>query len=134
MRPARTSSLSRSAGRILGKLADAIRGRIVIRVSCPRSLSAVTGREGKVKFYILFLSKFRLAGKTFIRWVALVGQRSACNVGDAGLIPGLGRCPEEGHRNPIQYSCLGNPTDKGDWHATVRSVAEELDTTKQQGT
>ena len=41
------------------------------------------------------------------------GNESACNVGDLGLIPGLGRSPGEGHGNPIQYSCLGNPMDRG---------------------
>ena len=37
------------------------------------------------------------------------GQESACNAGDMGLIPGLGRSPEGGHGNPLQYSCLENP-------------------------
>ena len=36
-----------------------------------------------------------------------VGEESACNAGDMGLIPGLGRSPGEGHGNPLQYSCLG---------------------------
>ena len=37
------------------------------------------------------------------------GKESTCNVGDLGLIPGLGRCPGEGNGNPLQYSCLENP-------------------------
>ena len=37
------------------------------------------------------------------------GKESACNVGELGLIPGLGRYPEGGHSNPLQYSCLENP-------------------------
>ena len=37
------------------------------------------------------------------------GKESTCNAGDLGLIPGLGRSPEEGHGNPLQYSCLENP-------------------------
>ena len=37
------------------------------------------------------------------------GKESACNVGDLGSIPGLGRCPGGGHRNPLQDSCLENP-------------------------
>ena len=37
------------------------------------------------------------------------------NAGKAGLIPGLGRSPEEGNDNPLQYSCLGNPMDRGAW-------------------
>ena len=43
------------------------------------------------------------------------GEVSACNTGDLGLIPGLGRSPEEGNSNPLQYSCLKNPTDGGAW-------------------
>ena len=38
---------------------------------------------------------------------------SACNVGDLGSIPELGRSPEEGNGNPLQYSCLENPMDRG---------------------
>ena len=41
------------------------------------------------------------------------GKESACNAGNLGLIPGLGRCPEEGNGYPIQYSCLENPMDRG---------------------
>ena len=41
------------------------------------------------------------------------------NVGDLGLIPGSGRSPREGNGNPLQYSCLENPMDEGDWQATV---------------
>ena len=37
------------------------------------------------------------------------------NAGDAGFIPGLGRLPEEGNGNPLQYSCLENPMDRGAW-------------------
>jgi len=43
------------------------------------------------------------------------GKQSACNVGDPGLIPGLGRYPGEGNDNPLQYSCLENPMDSGAW-------------------
>ena len=49
------------------------------------------------------------------------------SAGDAGLIPGLGRSPGEGNGNPLQYSCLGNPMDRGAWRATVRGVAKESD-------
>ena len=37
------------------------------------------------------------------------GKESTCNVGEAGLVPRLGRAPEEGHGNPLKYSCLENP-------------------------
>ena len=49
------------------------------------------------------------------RW--LNGNESACNTGDLGSIPGLGRSPGEGNDNPLQYSCLGNPMDTGAWQA-----------------
>ena len=39
-----------------------------------------------------------------------------------GLIPGLGRSPGDGNGNPLQYSCLGNPMDRGAWRATVHGV------------
>ena len=44
-----------------------------------------------------------------------VGKGSACNSGDLGSIPGLGRPPREGNGNPLQYSCLENPKDGGAW-------------------
>ena len=47
---------------------------------------------------------------------------SACNVGDPGSIPGLGRPPGEGNGNPLQYSCLENPADRGARKATVHGV------------
>ena len=43
---------------------------------------------------------------------------------DAGSIPGLGRSPGGGNGNPLQYSCLGNPMDRGAWQATVLEVAK----------
>ena len=49
---------------------------------------------------------------------------STCDVGDLGLIPGWGRSPGEGNGNPLQYSCLENPMDRGAWPVTVHDVAE----------
>ena len=43
------------------------------------------------------------------------GEASVCNAGDLGLIPGSERSSGEGNRNPLQYSCLENPTDRGAW-------------------
>ena len=57
------------------------------------------------------------------------GQESACNLGDAGSIPVSGRSPGEGNGNPLKYSCLKNPMDRGAWQATGHGVAKELDTT-----
>ena len=52
------------------------------------------------------------------------GKVSAWNVGDPGLIPGWGRSPGEGNGNPLQYSCLENPKDRGALLATVHGVAK----------
>ena len=51
-------------------------------------------------------------------------EESTCNVGDLGSIPGSGRSPGGGHGNPLQYSCLENPMDRGAWWATVHGVAK----------
>ena len=59
-----------------------------------------------------------------------VGKNSACNAGDLGLIPGLGRSPGEGNGNPLQYSGLENPMDTGAWWATVHGGHRESDTTE----
>ena len=60
-------------------------------------------------------------------------KESACNVGDLGLIPGLERSPGGGHGNPLQYSCLENPMDRGAWPATAQGVTE-LDTAERLST
>ncbi len=59
-----------------------------------------------------------------------VSKNSTCNAGDPGSIPGLGRSSGEGNGNPLQYSCLGNPMDRGAWQATVHGVAKS-DMTEQ---
>ena len=51
-------------------------------------------------------------------------KSSACNEGYLGSISGLGRSPGEGNGNPLQYSCLENPMDRGVWWATVHGVAK----------
>ena len=52
------------------------------------------------------------------------GKGSACNEGDLGSIPGLGRSPEEGNANSLQYSCLENSMGRGVWQATVQGVTK----------
>ena len=52
------------------------------------------------------------------------GKESACNAGDPGLIPGLGRSPGEGNGNPFWYSRLENSMDRGYWWATVYGVSK----------
>ena len=58
-----------------------------------------------------------------------VVENTPANAGDGGSIPGLGRSPGEGNNNPPQYSCLGNPMDRGAWRTIVYEVAKELATT-----
>ena len=58
-------------------------------------------------------------------WVALVVKNLPANAGDvreAGSVPGWGRSPGGGNGNPLMYSCLENPIDRGAWLATVQSV------------
>ena len=51
-------------------------------------------------------------------------KASACNAGELGSVPGWGRSPGEGNGDPLQYSCLENPMDRGAWWATVHGVAK----------
>ena len=51
-------------------------------------------------------------------------KETACNAGDLGSTPGWGRSPGGEHGNPLQYSCLENPMDRGAWWATVYGLAE----------
>ena len=55
------------------------------------------------------------------------GNESACSAGHLDLIPGLGKSPGGGQGNPLQYSCLENPMDRGAWRATVHGVAKSHD-------
>ena len=57
--------------------------------------------------------------------------KSACTAEDLGLIHGSGRSPREGNGNPPQYSCLGNPKDRGVWQTPVKGVTKESDTIQQ---
>ena len=63
----------------------------------------------------------------WVSWVALVVKNLPANEGDVrevGSIPGLGRSPGKGYRNPLPYSCLENPMDREAWWATVHGVAK----------
>ena len=64
---------------------------------------------------------------TWASQVVLVVKNLPANaeyIRDAGLIPGLGRSPRGGHGNPLQYSCLENPMDRGAWQTRVHRVAK----------
>ena len=58
------------------------------------------------------------------------GKASACDAEDPGSIPGLGRSPGVGNGNPLQYSCLENPMDRGAWWPTVYGVTKRAYFTK----
>ena len=66
---------------------------------------------------------YTLLGKISFLGGSVVKNPSA-NAGDLGSIPGSGRSPGEGNGNPLQYSCLGNPMDRGAWWAAVHGVEE----------
>ena len=59
---------------------------------------------------------------------------NAGDAGDVGSIPGLGRSPRGGHGNPLQYSCLENPMERGAWWAMVHRVAKSQIQLKRLGT
>ena len=61
-------------------------------------------------------------------------KESACNAGDLGSIPGSGRSSGEGNGNPLQYSCLENPMDRGAWRATVHEVTKSWTLLKRLST
>ena len=79
---------------------------------------------------LLFTSPFKLKGEKNVLSTPITSlggsevKASACNAGDLGSIPGLGRSPGEGNTNPLQYSCLENPMDGGTCWATVHGVAK----------
>ena len=66
-----------------------------------------------------------MSDETPSRW--LRGKESTCqNAGDVSLISGSGRSPGVGNGNPLWYTCLGNPMDRGAWQAAVHGVSESL--------
>ena len=87
----------------------------------------------------LFMCVLREAKKGFVTYprvsqMVLVVKNWPANAGDLrdmGSIPGLGRSPGEGHGNPLQYSCLRSPIDRGAWQATVHGVAKSWILLKQ---
>ena len=63
--------------------------------------------------------------KGLLRWLS--GKKSVCSAGEAGdtgSMPGSGGSPGGGHSNPLQYSCLENPMDRGAWRAIVHTVTK----------
>ena len=87
---------------------------------------------GLAKVRTFFLSNCGLFGSSRFTyglpwWFS--DKESACNAEEMGLFPGSGRSLGEGYSNLLQYSCLENPMDRGDWRATVHGVTKESDMT-----
>ena len=72
----------------------------------------------------LFGGKFLFIGASQVALLVKNLPANTEDVGDVGSTPGLGRCPGEGHGNPLQYSCLESLMDRGAWWATVHGVAK----------
>ena len=73
-------------------------------------------------WYLIF--KVDMYGTSQVVLVVKNLSANARDIRDTGLIHGLRRSPGGGHGNPLQYSCLENPVDRGAWKATVHGVAE----------
>ena len=84
-------------------------------------------------FFFLVKKKFDTFATNGLAWW-LRGKEFTCNAGDGGLIGGSGRSPGEGSSNALRYSCLGNPTDRGAWWATVHRVAKSWTQLKRLST
>ena len=111
-----------------------LQARVLEWVAIPFSSGSSRPRDRTLVSCIDVLKNTELQWWQTDRWLAgfrdkrgqphsSVSEESACNAGDLGSMPGLGRSPEEGNSNPLQYSCLRNPMDRGAWWATVHGVA-----------
>ena len=87
----------------------------------------VSELQGLKLLFFLVLIKVYLIYSVVLFWGFLCSsdsKESACKAGDQGSIPGSGRSPGEENGNPLQYSCSGNPMDRGAWWATAHGVAK----------
>ena len=82
--------------------------------------------EGNLKISFIYLVEYVSKGFLVAQLVKNLPtmQETSCSVGDLGSIPGLGRSPEEGNGNLLQYSCLENSMDRGACQATVLGVTK----------
>ena len=91
--------------------------------SCYRE-TLLSSQHTHILAYLSYYSGRSILTPTDGQLLCSDGKESTCNAGDLGLIPGSGRTPGEGNGNPLQYSCLENPMDRGAWWATVHWVAK----------
>ena len=96
-------------------------------VTAFKSVSEITRNnptKTPVPFYVSHHRKYRIPRLPGASQVALVVENLLASAGGSGQIPGLGRSPGGGHGNPLQYSCLENPMDRGAWWARVHEAAK----------
>ena len=89
-----------------------------------RILKAAKVALGSTSSKVVFFCSWHTVRNTMGFPDGSASKDSACNAGDIGSVPGSRRSSGEGNDNPFQYSCLGNPTDRGAWWATVHRVAK----------
>ena len=100
------------------------------------SLESVGGKESSRRAHLI--SHFSVWKQQFYGFLmqlgfpgGLVVKNPPASAGDTGLITGSGRSPGGENGNTSQYSCPGNPIDRGPWQATIYGVSRESDTTEQ---
>ena len=100
---------------------------------CPQKAEQAESQAGPEKQLLASLIRASYEKHGASQMVLLVKNppANAREVRDACRSPGLGRSPGDEHGNPLQYSCLENPMDRGAWWATVHGVAESLTQLKQ---
>ena len=116
---------------VVGKLRVSQRG-------CSRRLPADRAPQSRFCLarryepYISMVAKINSHSRSFVGCLpgGLEGKESACNAGDLGSIPGLGRLLGEGHGNPLQYSCLENPHGQRSLVGFSKQGCTELNTTE----
>ena len=115
-------------------------GGVVVGGGCHKTL--VKARLGQASESGLGIENWGVSEEFFLRSCrglvgfpgGSVGKESVCNAGNVGSIPGLGSAPERGNGNPLQYSCMENPTDRGAWRPTVHRVAKSQPRLKRLST
>ena len=90
-------------------------------MDCPQKMR-LGGRSLIKRGRISYKTTYTKSGASQVVLVVKNPPANAGDTGDVGSIPGLGRSPRGGHGNPLQYSCLENPTDRGTWQATIHRV------------
>ena len=90
-----------------------------VPVTCQLDLNKAGGKKNK---HLIMSQPTFIKQRIAIINDSSVGKESACNAGDLGSIPRSGRSPGGGNGNPLQYSCLENPMNRGAWQATVYGV------------